>query len=223
MPTIDYSPIRRGKSPGRCFLNASAANVTVKPPILDVAGGWSFSYHDHLETSQENTVILNLPREMSATIAADAESQLPLKDDCFETALCFNALEHLYDYEVTLREINRVVAPGGRCFVYVPFFNRIHGDPHDYQRLTPQRLRRDLTNAGFTDIAISTLDPGPLSTAAAITQPLFKLDLLKFLSWEAARRIDHAIHAANDVLEDKHPIGIFVKATVGSQPGIEEP
>lgn len=215
MQTIDYSPIRKGKSPGRCFLNASVEDVTVEPPILDVAGGWSFSYHDYLETTRDNTVILNLPREESTTIAADAESQFPLKEDSFETALCFNAIEHLYNYGITLREINRVVSPGGRCFVYVPFLNRIHGDPHDYQRLTPQRLRRDLTNTGFTDIEVSTLDPGPLSAAAAITRPLFKADLLKFLSWEAARRIDRGIHALNDVLEDKHPIGVFAEATVG--------
>lgn len=137
-----------------------------------------------------------------------------MKNDTFETALCFNALEHLYDYEVTLGEIARVVTSGGRCFVYVPFLNRIHGDPHDYQRLTPQRLRRDMTNAGFTNIEISTLDPGPVSAAVSITQPLFKVDPLKFLSWEAARRVDRVIHRVNDVLENTHPIGIFVEATV---------
>lgn len=214
MATIDYSPILNGKSPGRCFLNASATDITVEPPILDVAGGWSFSYHEYLETTRENTVILNLPRETSATITADAESSFPLKDNTFETALCFNALEHLYDYEVTLREIARVVASGGRCFVYVPFLNRIHGDPHDYQRVTPQRLHRDMTNAGFTNIEISTLDPGPVSATVSIIQPLFKVDSLKYLSWKAARRIDRVIHTVNDVLENTHPIGIFVKATV---------
>lgn len=214
MTTPDFSPMLYGKSPGRCFLNASVAEVTVEPPIVDVAGGWSFSYHNFLDTNRENTTILNLPREESATIAADAESNFPLKDDCFETALCFNALEHLYHYDVTLEEISRVVAPGGRCLVCVPFLNGIHGDPNDYQRLSPQRLRKDLENAGFTDIEISTLDPGPLSAAVSIIRPLFKLDLLKYLSWQVACRLDRLVHQVNNVLQDKHPIAIFVDATV---------
>jgi ubiquinone/menaquinone biosynthesis C-methylase UbiE len=47
---------------------------------------------------------------------ADAEC-LPYEDDSFDLVICHAVLHHLPDLEASLREIRRVLRPGGRCVV----------------------------------------------------------------------------------------------------------
>ena len=44
----------------------------------------------------------------------------PLKPESYDTAVCVEVLEHLYDPEHALKEIYRVLQPGGRAIVTVP-------------------------------------------------------------------------------------------------------
>ncbi len=53
--------------------------------------------------------------------AADA-LHLPFADHTFDTIICSEVLEHIPDYESALREIHRVLKPGGVLSVSVPRF-----------------------------------------------------------------------------------------------------
>lgn len=56
-------------------------------------------------------------------LAGDA-TRLAFADDTFDAVICSEVLEHLPDYDAALREIRRVLRPGGRLCVTVP-----HGWP----------------------------------------------------------------------------------------------
>jgi len=58
----------------------------------------------------------------------------PLDDGSYDSVLCTQVLEHDSDPEHTLAEIERVLAPGGRAVVTVPFAYNEHAMPHDYRR-----------------------------------------------------------------------------------------
>lgn len=45
---------------------------------------------------------------------------LPLRSDQYDTVVCVEVLEHLYDPDHALQEIHRVLAPGGLAVVTVP-------------------------------------------------------------------------------------------------------
>jgi ubiquinone/menaquinone biosynthesis C-methylase UbiE len=45
---------------------------------------------------------------------------LPFSDDSFDLVVCSEVLEHLHDYKDAIKEINRVLKPGGQFLVSVP-------------------------------------------------------------------------------------------------------
>jgi SAM-dependent methyltransferase len=86
----------------------------------------------------------------SVTVRADLDSGLPFRDRTFDAAICSEVLEHVPDDVAVLREVARVMKPGGRLIVSVPFAFRYHPDPADFRRYTPAGLRRLLEREGFT-------------------------------------------------------------------------
>jgi SAM-dependent methyltransferase len=86
----------------------------------------------------------------SVTVRADLEAALPFRDRTFDAAICSEVLEHVADDGHVIREIARVLKPGGRLIVSVPFAFRYHPDPADFRRYTPVGLRAALERGGFT-------------------------------------------------------------------------
>ena len=56
-----------------------------------------------------------------------------------------------------MREVNRVLKPGGTLFFTEPFLWPLHEVPHDACRYTPFALERSLTNSGFKDVDLKAL------------------------------------------------------------------
>ncbi len=72
----------------------------------------------------------------------DLAEPLPLADASFETVILSDVLEHVPDPALLWREIARVLAPGGRIVMNVPFLYWLHAHPHDYYRYTRFALER---------------------------------------------------------------------------------
>jgi SAM-dependent methyltransferase len=81
-------------------------------------------------------------------------ARLPLSDGEAGTVLCTETLEHVEDPVAFLRELRRVLSPGGRLLLTVPFAARWHFVPHDYWRFTPAGLEQVLGQAGFREIQV---------------------------------------------------------------------
>ncbi len=79
---------------------------------------------------------------------------MPFEDASFECAFGTEVLEHCPEPEVVLKEVYRVLKPGGVFFFTVPFLWNLHEVPHDEYRYTPFSLTRHLKNSGFTDITL---------------------------------------------------------------------
>jgi len=76
---------------------------------------------------------------------------IPLPDASVDSCLFTEVLEHCPDGQAVLKEIARVLKPGGFLFLTVPFIWPIHTVPNDEYRYTPFALRRVLEKAGFAD------------------------------------------------------------------------
>jgi ubiquinone/menaquinone biosynthesis C-methylase UbiE len=67
---------------------------------------------------------------------------LPIASGCADVVLCSQVLEHVPDPSATLREIARVLKPGGVVLLSTHGTYVFHPHPHDYWRWTQEGLRK---------------------------------------------------------------------------------
>lgn len=101
---------------------------------------WGESAHGRLHVDQE----------------VDLTQPLPFADGRFETVLLADVLEHIPVPGELMREVARVLTPGGKVIVLVPFLYRIHEEPYDFYRYTEYALQRLASQAG---LAILEVEP----------------------------------------------------------------
>jgi SAM-dependent methyltransferase len=111
----------------------------------------------------------------TADLHASVES-LPVEDASFDLVLCTQVLEHANDPDQVVRELRRVVKPGGRVLASTHGVQVYHPDPVDLRRWTHEGLRRLFEENGDW----SSLDVVPSSGTTACVGMLVALyvDLL---------------------------------------------
>jgi len=83
---------------------------------------------------------------------------IPVPDASFELVLCTQTLEHASDPARAVRELRRVVAPGGRVLVSTHGVQVYHPNPDDFWRWTHAGLERLFRENG--DWSAVTVTPG---------------------------------------------------------------
>jgi SAM-dependent methyltransferase len=68
-------------------------------------------------------------------------TDLKFPDGSFDVVVCISILEHVPDPLRAIQELRRVLAPGGKIWVQLPFHYPYHEGPHDFWRVSPEGLR----------------------------------------------------------------------------------
>lgn len=119
--------------------------------VLDIGSG-SAGYHGLIHPSNIFYTIdypaTNKKYQSAPDIFSDARC-LPVADEKADVVLLFEVLEHVPDAEKVVREIRRVLCPGGEFYLSVPFIYPVHDAPDDYWRFTVYGITEILKNNGF--------------------------------------------------------------------------
>jgi SAM-dependent methyltransferase len=111
--------------------------------------------------------------------AADLEGSaeaLPVPDASFDLVLCTQVLEHVSAPELAVRELHRVLAPGGRALASTHGVQVYHPSPADYWRWTHAGLELLFARGGdWTSITVTPV--GGAATCLAATSAVY-VDLL---------------------------------------------
>ncbi|MGA1844469.1 MAG: methyltransferase domain-containing protein [bacterium] len=145
--------------------------MPLEGPVLDVGGGKRNSYV-HLFDVNGVVESINIDPDMEPTYCADLNHPLPVQDDTYNTIISLNTLEHIHKDEALLREMYRVLKPGGRILIMVPFLYRVHASPSDYHRHTAYWWDQLLEGIGFQkqDIIVEPLMWDVIGTGFATSE-----------------------------------------------------
>jgi SAM-dependent methyltransferase len=134
--------------------------LPARPRILDAGCG---SGRNMVELARRGAVTgievsdasVSLARERGAgEVISGSVLEMPFASDSFDLATCLDVIEHLEDDLAALRELRRVVAPGGSLLVTVPAYQWLwsgHDEVnHHFRRYTRSSLRRVAEEAGWT-------------------------------------------------------------------------
>jgi SAM-dependent methyltransferase len=168
--------------------------------VLDVGCGEK-PYLAFFSTAKEY-VCVDIGENPNADLQGSIE-QLPVDDASFDLVLCTQVLEHVDDPARAVRELHRVVRPGGRVLVATHGTYPYHPGPVDYWRWTHTGLARLFKdNAEWRTVAITS---GAGTSAALGLLLALYIDLLAqraHLVW-AGRLVIYGINTAAAAL-DRH-------------------
>jgi SAM-dependent methyltransferase len=105
---------------------------------------------------------------------------LPIRANSIDTVLLLDVLEHLPTPEACVKEVQRVLRPGGKFILQVPFLYPLHDAPYDYQRWTCFGLRRLAQKYRF-QIEMETSLGHPLESAALLTNLALSKTILNWV------------------------------------------
>jgi SAM-dependent methyltransferase len=118
----------------------------VRGRILDVGCG-SKPYRKYFNASEYIGLEIE-GRNKDADRLYDGK-EFPFKDGEFDSVFTSQVLEHVFNPEEFLLEINRVLKDGGVLLLTVPFIWDEHEQPFDYARYSSFGLRHLLESHGF--------------------------------------------------------------------------
>jgi ubiquinone/menaquinone biosynthesis C-methylase UbiE len=179
-----FSGSNQGYAPNlRRWMTAELRDLPRTAPVLEVGCGDGSFTTDLADKFSSVTGI-----DISASQIADNQARLPkitfrqhdvsqrfpFADGTFEVVWCSEVLEHLFDPAFALREMQRVLKPGGRLLVTVPYHGRLKNilialfnwdehfvpsNPH-IRFYSNRSLSRIVAAAGLRSIRIKTCGMG---------------------------------------------------------------
>ena len=192
--------------------------------ILDIGGGLG-PYREYFPTTSYFSLEIN--PVLTPDIVGSA-LELPVRSGAADSVLCNEVLEHLADPGSAVREIHRVLKPGGRVYATVPFLWCLHYEPHDYFRFTGHALRSIFEGAGFRILRIEPIGRVFSYLAARIAEKWANLARKLFFFLPRRMRpfaalplvipVNALLHATATVLDRTNRRDVFFFALLAEKP-----
>ncbi len=198
----------------RVIHDFSVALQTLRPTpldlILDVGAGACWC-SDWLQRLNLHTVSVDISLDMLRVgqsrldrrspprlVAGDME-HLPFAASSFEKAVCLNALHHAADFEAAVREIGRVLKPGGMALFSEPGVG--HADkPWSISAMQDFGvLERDVVIASFMEICLEVGFAAVRLKPISYVVPEFDLELEHWNQWQRFWRRKRPQRAAHTI------------------------
>jgi SAM-dependent methyltransferase len=161
------------------FLAQETGTLAAGSRVIDVGAGPGF--FGELFDKHHYVAVDFYPYRGIDLVADIVHDRLPIQSCIADAVILSNVLEHLSKPEPALQECCRILRPGGRVLITVPFLFKIHQAPYDFCRYTHYKLRQMLEQCGFEAIDVSKLGS--------------MLDLLGSLKYEYGRiAMQHTRH-----------------------------
>lgn len=156
----DFSTRGRLQDLGRWYVNgfvrSVAKSLSSGALVLDAGAGEGVyrSWFSHCEYRAIDLAVGESKWNYSHLDFVGPLHAMPIGDRAFDAVLCTQVLEHLELPLESLKEMHRVLRPGGRLFLTVPMAQNEHQVPYDFFRYTSYGLRSLCSRAGFSQVDV---------------------------------------------------------------------
>ena len=131
------------------FISKNAKEINGN--VLDIGCGEK-PYEELFNATSYIGVDIETTKEYHASSKVDIYYNgvdLPFESNTFDSIVCFEVLEHVFEPESMVKEMYRVLKPGGKIMLTTPFIWNEHEVPFDYGRYTYFGLNHLFTKNGF--------------------------------------------------------------------------
>ena len=108
--------------------------------VLDVGCGHK-PYSLWLNSAETRIIGIDVTTDSKADLIVDGQHEWPFEKSSFDAVICTQVLEHVFDLDKTVGEIERVLSAGGSLIVSAPFIYNIHGNAGDFRRFSFEGMR----------------------------------------------------------------------------------
>jgi SAM-dependent methyltransferase len=133
------------------FARQAAASIPKGAAVLDAGAGKSPYKSLFQEAHYESTDFCQVEQKIYGEITYVCElTHIPVPDFYYDLVLLTQVLEHVPEPNLVLKEIHRILRPGGALWLSAPLYFEEHDIPFDFYRYTQYGLKHLLSTAGFT-------------------------------------------------------------------------
>lgn len=132
-----------------------------KGSLLDIGCG-PVPYYQVYRPLVDEVVCLDHPQGIHGVMHVDVphdlntEDQLPFPDERFDTVLATDMLPQMKRPELFMREVSRILKPGGKAIVSTTFVNWMGEYPNEYMHVSGPGLRSTAESAGLQMIHLES-------------------------------------------------------------------
>ena len=121
----------------------------VRGVALDIGAG-KLAWRSLIAASADRYVATDaFETHLDIAFVSDVQGNLPVADRTFDSAFCCSVLEHTQEPWKAFDEFYRILKPGGKMVLSVPFLYYLHGQPSDYYRFTRYGIENLARKSGF--------------------------------------------------------------------------
>ena len=121
--------------------------------VFDI-GGRDRGKFEKPKTEVDKWVFVDIVKDHKPDLLLDVSNMEGVKSETVDVVNAIELFEHVYDIELGLKEVFRVLKGGGHAILSAPFIHPIHADPDDFQRWTEYKWGAELKKVGFDSIEI---------------------------------------------------------------------
>lgn len=148
-------------------------------------------------------------------LEADLNRTLSLESASCDTVLLTDVLEHIRKPDALISEIARILRPGGKLLLTVPFFYWLHEQPHDFFRYTRYALEEFCRAPGLAILELSEYGGAPeilldILGKQLASRPRVAGAFSALATWLTGTRLSRRI---SRISREKFPLGYCLVAT----------
>ena len=140
----------KGRTLIRSLFNEEIRNYKLYGRVLDL-GSKSINsrYYKYIGIDAGCEITFTDLYENEGVVKVNVEEDFPFDDNTFDMVITFHLFEHVFDFSSSAEEIYRVLKPGGKLIISVPFMHKYHADPDDYFRFTDSAIIKTWERGGL--------------------------------------------------------------------------